>query len=32
MRAKYSDKSFWIGVPDKMTRRETFRLFRALNV
>lgn len=31
-RAKYSDKSFWIGVPVRMTRRWTLRAVRAWKV
>lgn len=31
-RAKYSERSFWMGVPDKITRRVTFRLFKAVHV
>lgn len=31
-KAKYSDKSFWMGVPVRMTRRLTLRAVRAWKV
>ena len=31
-REKYSERSFWIGVPDKMTLRATFRPVNAVKV